>query len=214
MEPDFWIAKWQRQETGFHLPQPHPLLCKFATDIFTPTETIFVPLCGKTHDLSYLSEQGYAVVGNELSELAVKHFFSERKMNPEIVTMGDFGFYRDGNISIYQGDYFKLTAAELSDCKAIYDRAALIALPTEMRKNYVAKMQQLIPSAKLLLVTLEYPQAEMIGPPFSVAESEVEFLFHFAEIEKLSEKNILEKEPKFKSRGLTGLKECAYIIRW
>jgi len=214
MEPKFWLDKWSKQETGFHLEKPHPQLCKNLNNAFSGVENIFVPLCGKTQDMSYLAEQGKKVVGNELSEIAVKAFFDSRSIQADIYEEGTFTRYSSEGIDIWAGDFFELNNQKLANCKGIYDRAALVALPPKMRESYVQKLQGLIPSAKLLLVTLEYPQTEMDGPPFSVPESEIEQLFNFAEINKLYSQDILEKEPKFRARGLSRFVETTYLIQW
>lgn len=214
MEPKFWHDKWERQETGFHLGQPHPQLCKNLDKAFSNVDTVFVPLCGKTQDMSFLIEQGKKVIGNELSEIAVNAFFESRDIPVEISEEGEFKKYSARNIDILAGDFFDLDESKVATCNGVYDRAALVALPPAMRERYAEKLRSLTPSAKLLLVTLEYPQSEMQGPPFSVPQTEVEQLFGFAKIAKLYSQDILEKEPKFKERGLSKFVESTYLIQW
>lgn len=214
MEPKFWHDKWEKQETGFHLGQAHPQLCKNINKAFIEVDTVFVPLCGKTQDMSFLVEQGKKVIGNELSEIAVKAFFESRDIQIKISQEGDFKKYSANDIDILAGDFFNLDETSVAACKGIYDRAALIALPPRMRERYVEKLRSLTPSAKLLLITLEYLQSEMQGPPFSVPQKEVEQLFDFAQISMLYSQDILEKEPKFKARGLSKFVESTYLIQW
>ena len=218
MEPEFWLNKWQKQETGFHLGQPHPLLCKYFDSVLANASSIFVPLCGKTTDLAFIQSKNKLVVANEISELAITAYFEERALIPEIKDKlndkSQFRTFENQSLLVYCGDFFQLQPEWIEQCHGIYDRAALIALPKDMRKAYVEKMRSLCPSAKLLLITLEYPQNEMKGPPFSVSKEEVEALFHFAEIEQLYRQNIIEKEPKFKERGLSAFFETAYQINW
>ncbi|WP_196140465.1 thiopurine S-methyltransferase [Aliikangiella sp. G2MR2-5] len=221
MEREFWLEKWNRQEVGFHNPDPHPFLSQYAGKVFQQSEQIFVPLCGMSVDMVYLLSLGIRVVGCELSEKAVSRFFDvsagyEGVQKPVISRSAEspLALYDGGDIKIWQGDYFSLREHDFDQVQAIYDRAALIALPENMRKNYVNHMHRLFPSAKLMLITLEYPQQEMKGPPFSVERSEVEKLFNFAQIKVLAKMDILKGEPKFMQRGLTELTECVYQIDW
>ncbi|TQV75589.1 thiopurine S-methyltransferase [Aliikangiella marina] len=214
MDKSFWLDKWEKQEIGFHLAQVHPLLKKYYQTVFSQADGVFVPLCGKTTDLTFLLNQGKYVLGCELSEKAVAAYFQEHRLEIKKQQLGEFVEYQNDHLSLLVGDFFKLSAAQLVGCQAIYDRAALIALPESMRKQYVAHLTNLMPHASLLLVTLEYPQPQMAGPPFSVEKKEIDSLFAFAEVNSVYTNNIIEKEPKFAARGLSYLNECAYIIRW
>ncbi len=215
MDKSFWMNKWQAGEIGFHLADVHPWLVKYHKDIFPETGNLFVPLCGKTNDLRYLSEQGHRVLGVELCEMAAQSFFSEHFPDTKISKRidSDFTRYAYNNIEIMVGDYFKLPQP-LDDCCYIYDRAALVALPNEMRKAYVKKMLELCPSAHLILITLDYQQSQMDGPPFSVDEEEVNQLFNFAKIKQLHRQDLIDKEPRFQSKGLKSFNQTLYHICW
>jgi len=214
MNPEFWHDKWERNEIGFHLKQVHPLVVKYLSkEQLTDVSRVFVPLCGKSLDIGYLLEQGKQVVANELSEGAVKQLFSNLSLTPRVTSWHGGVCYQSESLTVWVGDYFQLTQSEVFDIDLIYDRAALIALPDDMRKSYVQQMLALAPAAKQLLLTLTYNQAEMAGPPFSVPEAEVKF--HYADTKKircLSQKDIIEYEPKFAGRGLKSLVESAYWL--
>jgi thiopurine S-methyltransferase len=226
MQKEFWQQKWQSNQIGFHLDQAHPLLQKFHQQTFAETTSVFVPLCGKTKDLIYLCNNQYQVIGNELSRTAVYDFYQENfDISPqqlaELLPIESEKVDNDKPVAIeyaesriYLGDFFQLNETDLCNVTGIYDRAALVALPKEMRKDYVSHLKKLLPKATLLLITLEYEQALMSGPPFSVTESEVNQLFSFAKIVNLSRKDIIEKEPRFKSKGLTYFIESVYQISW
>jgi len=62
----------------------------------------------------------------------------------------------------------------LGPVDAIYDRAALVALPEEMRRRYSAHLMEITERARQLLVVYEYDQSLMDGPPFSVSGDEVQ----------------------------------------
>ncbi len=217
-DQSFWHNKWQTNEIGFHLNDVHPLLKKYYSDIFLAEKTVFVPLCGKTIDMAFLQSNGKNVIGAELSEIAAKSFFQEQFPDSDLKKnqneLSEFKELSAQNIQILVGDYFSLTSELIGGAKQIYDRASLIALPQEMRKRYVEQLHVLLPQASMLLITLDYAQDKMSGPPFSVEYDEVIELFSFAYVNQIHRKNIIENEPRFKSKGLTSFNQTAYHISW
>lgn len=179
MDPDFWRQRWAKHEIGFHQPTPTPLLLKHWPALAVPTgATVFVPLCGKSLDMAWLAGQGYRVLGVELSQLAVDAFFAEHGLVPEVEDTRYGRHHRAGGLELICGDAFGLDADLLSGCAAVFDRAALIALPPPMRRRYAGTLYTHLPQGcRGLLITLEYPQAERDGPPFSVPETEVRSLY-------------------------------------
>ena len=70
------------------------------------------------------------------------------------------------------------------------------------------------PGIRSLLVTLDYPQEEMRGPPFSVTQDEVGRLFGSRfDIWQLHIEDCLAREPRFRKKGLTRLEERVFILR-
>lgn len=174
MEAGFWHQKWQRGEIGFHNSEANPLLTAHIGRLALPQGSrIFLPLCGKTLDIAWLLANGYRVVGAELSELAIVELFNELGVEPEIFSAGKLLRYSATNIDIWVGDIFDVSAENLGPVSAIYDRAALIALPSEMRQQYASHMITITNATPQLLITLEYNQQLMDGPPFSVNADEV-----------------------------------------
>jgi thiopurine S-methyltransferase len=214
VQRNFWIERWQNGEIGFHCSEVNPNLPRFWTSLNAPAPgQVLVPLCGKSLDMHWLSRQGYAVLGVELSETAVAAFFSEAKLRPERSRQGRFECWQAGNIRILCGDFFDLTAQDVDACNLIYDRAALIALPETMRVRYAAHIRHLFAyGVKAMMVVLEYPQNEMSGPPFCVAHEELVALFRDAEIRMLHEQDVLAQEPKLRNRGITSLLERVYAV--
>jgi thiopurine S-methyltransferase len=221
MNPEFWLEKWDKNEIGFHLDAPHPWLLKIFSEVgINPNQTIFVPLCGKTHDIDFLLSQGLKVIGNELSELAVEQLFSRLGIQPIKQHWENVGqVYRSDQLTVYVGDFFQLTAAVLlehnePEINWVYDRAALVALPMAMRPQYSQNIQQLCGSAHMLLMTLDYPQEQMSGPPFSVPPKEVTAHYSsFYQISPLKQQDILDKEPRFKQRGLTEFNQRLFQLK-
>lgn len=179
MHPDFWHQRWQENRIGFHQDAPTPLLQKHWPALGVPAgATVFVPLAGKSLDMFWLAQQGHRVLGVELSPLAVERFFAEHDLHPDIETTRYGAHYRAGAIELICGDAFGLDEAILAGCAAVFDRAALIALPPALRQRYVRELHARLPTGcRGLLITLEYPQDERAGPPFSVAEDEVRVLY-------------------------------------
>ena len=174
MHVDFWHQKWQKNEIGFHLPEVNPLLVKYLHILkLTQGASVFLPLCGKTLDISWLMTQGYRVVGAELSVVAIEGLFKHLGLTPTIKPVGELVHYSAPNIGIYVGDIFKLTTEILGHVDAVYDRAALVALPADMRQDYSAHLTALTQAATQLLICFEYDQALQADPPFSVDAEEV-----------------------------------------
>ena len=198
MEHSFWHSKWQKNEIGFHEPEGNALLVKYASFLFgddspsTSLKRIFVPLCGKTRDIGWLLAQGCEVVGAELSEVAIIQLFEELGVDPTVTTTSNGKIYAKDGLTIYVGDIFKLTSSDLGDVTGIYDRAALVALPSPLREQYAAHLMAITQCAPLLIISFEYDQNEMAGPPFSVNEKTVDALYSVDYNIQRLERSVLE----------------------
>lgn len=220
-DKNFWLNKWVNNEIGFHLSSVNPLLKKYAPTFFESNAPVLVPLCGKTHDMVYLAELGHSVTGIELSEVATQQFFNNIYNSCSDLTndltandQGNYKSYKKQNIEILVGDIFDLSQSLMQEIIYIYDRAALIALPPVIRQKYVQHLHRIIPYAKLLLITLDYPQQQFSGPPFSVTENDVRSLFSFATITQMEREDIIDKQDKFKAAGLEHFYQSVYQIVW
>ncbi|RTZ38877.1 thiopurine S-methyltransferase [Candidimonas sp. SYP-B2681] len=213
MDADFWLERWRDGQTRFHQNRVTPLLPKYWPSLSLPSsERVLVPLCGKSLDMMWLAEQGHQVLGIELAQLAIDQFFAENGLEPETHESPLGRHHIAGNIEIICGDIFALDVATLNSCVGVYDRAALIALPPTMRQRYVEHVYAQLPvQYRGLLLTLDYHQDQMEGPPFSVGDAEVQSLFsRHSEARILDRRDILDKEPKFAERGLTSLDTVVY----
>lgn len=216
MDADFWLQKWQEGQIGFHRHDVMPLLQKHWPSLQLPPDSrVLVPLCGKSLDMHWLAAQGHRVLGVELSPLAVTQFFEEAGLDPERTTSPYGEHFSAGPIEIILGDAFGLDPALLADVAGVYDRAALIALPPDLRLRYRDTVYAALPAGcQGLLITLEYPQEEKAGPPFSVAQAEVESLFAAPWRHTLLERrDILDQEPRFREEGLSALETAVYRLR-
>ncbi|RZA14793.1 MAG: thiopurine S-methyltransferase [Lysobacteraceae bacterium] len=215
MHPDFWHQRWADNQIGFHQDAPTPLLLKHWPSLgIAPGTRVFVPLAGKSLDMAWLAAQGHRVLGVELSRLAIEQFFDEHGLAPEIKATKYGTHYSADAIELVCGDAFALDADVLRDCGAVFDRAALIALPPELRLRYARELHAALPvGCRGLLVTLEYPQHERAGPPFSVAEDEVQALYgRDWAIERLERRPIPPDHPGFVA-GVSRLDTAAYALR-
>lgn len=174
MDSSFWHEKWQTGDIGFHQREANPLLVAHLGRLHLQQGSrVFLPLCGKTRDLAWLLESGFRVVGAELSETAITQLFAELGLSPRVAELGPLRHYSADNIDILVGDIFDVTEEHLGPVDAVYDRAALVALPAAMRPSYTRHLMGITQFAPQLLITYEYAQSEFAGPPFSVDEDEV-----------------------------------------
>lgn len=216
MEADFWLQRWQEGRIGFHRGEVMPLLQKHWSSLAIPAGSrVLVPLAGKTLDMLWLAAQGYRVLGVELSPLAVESFFAEHQLQAEVHASPLGRHHVAGNLELICGDVFALDKKALSDCDAVYDRAALIALPAEMRRHYVDEVYAHLPAGcQGLLITLEYPPHEKQGPPFTVDATEVSHLYSPNWQTKLLERrDILADEPGFQAEGVTALSTAVWKLQ-
>lgn len=174
MDKAFWQRKWENQDIGFHEKDGNALLARHRGQLdLQPGARIFVPLCGKTGDIGYLLRQGFRVAGAELSSLAVEQLFAQLGLVPRIRDAGRLRHFSAPDIDIYAGDIFDLDGPALEPVDAIYDRAALVAMPADLRARYAGHLVRITSGAPQLLICFEYDQALMEGPPFSISQAQL-----------------------------------------
>jgi thiopurine S-methyltransferase len=212
VKPEYWQERWREGRIGFHRADVNPLLVDHHGPLGECLR-LLVPLCGKSADLEWLAMQGHEVVGVELSELAAQAFFAERQLTPTRRESGAFTEYRHGLVAIWVGDFFALSEAVVDSFDGAYDRAALIALPEELRPSYAGKLRELMrPKARLLLVTLHF-DAEG-GPPFSVTSEEISALYSGARVARLSSSDAFSETPGPVERGASFVSENVDLIEF
>jgi thiopurine S-methyltransferase len=192
MDPNFWHKRWEKNEIGFHQSAVNVLLSDHFSGLSLPqTSRVFVPLCGKTRDIAWLLSQGHRVVGVELSKLAVEELFVDLGVAPKISVQGELLRYSAPGLEIFVGDIFEVSGDLLGRVDAIYDRAALVAFPTEMRGRYGAHVAAITQLAPQFLICFEYDQAVMNGPPFSIDRQKVHDVYgaHY-QIEPITNRDV------------------------
>lgn len=178
MDASFWHDRWQSNRIAFHLDEVNPLLVRYFNHLkVSPGARVFVPLCGKTRDIGWLLTQGYDVVGAELVETAVEQLFAQLGVPPTIIEHGPLKHYQAPNLDIWVGDVLELTPSLLGKVDAVYDRAALVAMPEYLRAIYARQLKMLAANAAQLLISYVYDQSQVPGPPFSVRDEEVAHLY-------------------------------------
>jgi len=207
MEHEFWHERWAKDQIGFHEGTVNQYLHDHWPELAgNGTDAVFVPLCGKAHDMWWLHDRGHPIIGVELSEVACKDFFEEAQEKASV---------HPGEPQIWCGDYFQLVPDDLKHIRLVYDRAALIALPPEMRKSYVNHLTAIIPDdTRILLITLDYDSSEMQGPPFNVTDDEVFRLYgEDYEINHVLKRDMARDNPFAKRRGLrNGATESVFTL--
>lgn len=207
MELSYWQSRWNKGHTGFHMHGGYPALARHWDSLeISGDANVLVPLCGKSDDLDFLSKKTGSVTGVEISGRAVHEFFRERKIDVSKRNSYGFSIYSGHNIELWCGDFFRFPEIHTPSFDLIYDKAALIALPEQMRKRYASKIISLTDlHTQYLLHHFEYDQKEMTGPPFSVSKEEIQFYFESDyNINVLEEAEMdIGRYKKFKDRGLS-----------
>ncbi len=217
MHTEFWQQRWRDLHIGFHREEINVYLRMYWSMLSVPRGArVLVPLCGKSWDLLWLAQQGYHVIGVELSPIAVQAFFAEQALQVQPRGTSSATCYSTEHIDIWCEDLFALTDAQLGRIDAVYDRAALIAMPETMRPAYVKQLEQLTgPGVPQLVVTLDYPQAQMPGPPFAVSPQEMRQLYgrRYDAVRPLVCYDVLPEHEHFAARGVNRLAECVYLLK-
>jgi len=210
-----WLDRWKEDRIGFHEASVNRHLQNWFPSMAPEAgSSVFLPLCGKALDILWCAQQGYDVIGIELSKIAIEAFFEENSIAFERIPSNRFEIYQAGNITLLQGDFFDLTDDDLQYCRLVYDRAALIAMEDESRQRYYDHMLSILPrSCNMLLISLEYDQQQMQGPPFSVPTDEIMRRYgeHFS-IKLLDTESIIDERPRWREAGLSALQESVFSL--
>jgi thiopurine S-methyltransferase len=215
VEEKFWLDRWQDNVTPWHRADTNHYLMKYFDRLaLADGDRVLVPLCGKSIDMCWLVSRGCRVRGVELSDVAVRDFFSEQGITAEERQDGDFLVLEGSGITLLCGDFFALDSKHAADIAAVYDRAALIALPPDMRARYVDHLLSILPAdVPILLLTFEYPDHEIDGPPFSIGEAQVRALYSSRRrVTRLESTDRLGEEARLVERGVTRLEEHAFLL--
>lgn len=221
MDYEFWNKCWQRPSQPFHVDGEHPFLKWCYADIFSAEQKILIPLSGKSLDAIALAERKFHTVSIEFNPLAVHQFFNDNNLSPLITSFdsdanpNDSKFlYQVEHIDIWLADFFNVNSNDTGLLSQVWDRAALVALPDEMRKKYISHLKTLLkPKAIILTALMDYDDSEMSGPPFKITEQELKSLYHDAQVELLDSIDIRASHPRWEELKLSYLHENLYRIQ-
>lgn len=215
MHIDFWHERWKLKQIGFHQQGINAHLQEFwgRIEMGSPGR-VFVPLSGKSRDMLWLRGEGHEVLGVEVSPVAVREFFEENDLTPSISRQGAFERWEYDGLVLLLGDFFALEKTDLNGVTGVYDRASLVALPPAMRAAYARHMSGILKhDCRLLLVSMEYPEQDMQGPPFPVSEAEIRQLYAKRfDVERIFEADLLKENDRLRKRGLTRLVEKVFLL--
>lgn len=220
MEFEFWDNCWQRESQPFHLAEAHTFLVKYVNQLFSRTEKVLVPLSGKSLDLVFLAEQGYYPVGVEFNPKAVNRFIEENRLEftsqtSRVANGNELVRYYNKSMEVWLADFFDFSQSHAGKFKQVYDRAAFIALPDDMRSSYAKHLKTLLEDeATILLVTMDYQADEMSGPPFHITLDEIEKQFPEGKVTELCRCSLLDSHPRWKELELSRLDEVLYQIQF
>lgn len=214
MDKQDWLDKWKLNDIKFNQDEVNVRLEHYYSKLnLNKSDRIFVPLCGKSIDMLWLAQKGHPIVGVEFSPIACKAFFEENGLPYQVKTLDSFTAYYNDVITIYCGDYFALMPDLIGNSKAVYDRGGFVALPPDVQEQYIEHLVTLIPvGSKILMLTIEYDQQQIEGPPYSVSLDEIKQRcgshFHIDQ---------LEHEPgdvpeHLEEKGLQAADYAVYII--
>lgn len=199
-----WLERWQEGRIGWHEAAGNRSLKRHwhGTGL-----RVLVPLCGKSVDMLWLAQQGNEVTGVEISAIAAREFFTDNDLLYTRSADGARYQATDLPVTLVCGDYFAFDDAGFD---AHYDRGALVALPADVRARYAAHTTaRLTADPVQLVITLEYEQACVDGPPFSVSADEL--LSYWPALESVDAyDDIANAPPKFREAGLTEMREVVW----
>lgn len=178
MDRCYWEKVWRDDDLGFHQLQVNRYLQRFWVRLnLAPQARVLVPLCGKSLDMDWLLSEGHEVIGVDLSDKARQDYLASHPGPVRYSEEPNLSLAWQGRLLFVTGDFFYLKQDMLRSVDAVYDRAALVALPRAVRQNYALFMaQSLKPGARMLLITREAPE-HRASPPFNLSADEVEDLY-------------------------------------
>jgi thiopurine S-methyltransferase len=208
-----WAERWQSGQIAFHQGVPNTLLVEHHARI-AGDRRVYVPLCGKAVDLVWLRDQGHDVSGAELVPLAIQQLFEEQKLLPTTTTRGSFRVHITPRLAILEGDALQVDVDVLGAVDAVYDRAALVALDPPIREAYVESLMRVLrPGGHVLLLTFDYDQSKMAGPPWAVSVDEVHRLFGATCTIELLGSRHEPPGPKLVAAGVDDVVEAVFLLQ-
>lgn len=212
MQAEFWLESWNEggSKTSFHRKDVHPYAKTYAPVYWLKGKRVLLPLCGKDNALMWFREHADHVIGIELAEKAAQQFFDEQNLPYHKTTDQR---YEAERLTIINRDIFDLHPDDIGRIDFVYDRAALVALPEDMRQQYRQKIDEFMGiGSQCLVITLEYAPFEIPTPPFSITPAEIDCYYgdNYA-IEHVEQPEV-PNHPMIRKMGLQFLKEHGFML--
>ncbi len=207
-----WRMRWKQNDIAFHQADVHPLLPLHWNRLNLPqTATVLVPMCGKSLDMQWLLNAGHRVIGIELSHIAIQDFFQALKVTPSRHRHGRFIRWQHGRLELWCGDLFDLSAEDLTGISAVYDCAALTALPAASRCHYARLLNTLLGvECQILLLTTESSDATQADAAQSPDQEVLNLYQSRFDVELLYGQPCIKVDPEFPDLPATLLAEKVY----
>ena len=163
-----WFDIWEgglKPGERFDARSPSPALWKLIQEDKIPNGRALIPGCGRGYDVAALASPHRYALGIDIVDKAVDD------ANTYLQSLPDNVRPPTGQGEVKVRNFFDLPTSKLEDkWNFVYDYTFLCALDPSIRKNWAAKMAELVhPNGELL--TLVYPISETKegGPPFRVS---------------------------------------------
>lgn len=156
----FWNNHYDAKETGWDLGEVSPPIKAYIDQLTNKNLRILIPGCGNSYEAEYLLQQGFTnITVIDIAPTLVKHLKEKFASNPNIkIILGDF-FEHEGQYDL------------------IFEQTFFCALNPPLRKDYVAKMKELlVPGGKLVGVMFDR-EFEQQGPPFGGCKCQYKPMF-------------------------------------
>lgn len=171
MDQNYWDARWENQETGWDIGYASPTLIKYIDGIADKSTAILIPGCGNAYEAAYLLQQGFTnITLIDIAPLAVENL--KKKL--------------DGNsaINILCEDFFEHKGAY----DLVLEQTFFSAIPPFRRKEYVAKMHEILNENGSIAGLLFNKHFNNPFPPFGGSTEEYQTLFQpYFDIKKMEE---------------------------
>ncbi|MRX28461.1 thiopurine S-methyltransferase [Kangiella sp. HZ709] len=214
MDYHFWDTCWQRASQPFHLSEAHPFLRRYLY-LLDNKEKLLLPLSGKSVDPIFLAQNNIHSTSIEFNPSAIDNFIIDSELSFKRKTFEQKKCYDFGDFDIWLADFFDIETKDIGKFSQVFDRAALVALPKELRDKYIKHLKSLLqPKATILMVTMDYEEGEMSGPPFYIAQNELTELFPESSIRELDRISLINNHHRWKELQLSKLDEVLFQINF
>ncbi len=171
MDKNYWDTRWEKQETGWDIGYPSPAITKYMDGIADKNTAILIPGCGNAYEAEYLIQQGFTnITLIDIAPLAVENLKKK--------------FEGQSAISILCEDFFE----HKGSYDLVLEQTFFSAIPPFKRKDYVAKMHEILKENGRIVGLLFDKQFNNPFPPFGGCPCEYRPIFenHF-EIKTMEE---------------------------